>query len=197
MRLHDMALVRQWHFSIAVAHKAHIKAAARADRWNRILGILAAAFSAIVGTALFTSLGKTQLEAWQKIGLGIVSVTAAVLTAWQTHLGLSETAELHRKSAGRYGTIRRHVEEILATYSDNNPCDDAQIDAINKTWSEIEATAPSLSQRLYAKLVRQAQKAEKLAQQSRRDAPPPPPPPPVVTAREADVQWRRYHGEPI
>jgi hypothetical protein len=188
MQLHDMALVRQWHFAIAVAHKAHIKAAARADRWNKILGILAAAFAAIVGTALFSSLQQGALLAWQQIALGIVSIAAAVLTAWQTHLGLSETAELHRKSAGRYGTIRRQIEELLATHSDDNPCDDAQIDAINKAWSEIEATAPSLSQRLYDRLSRQAQKAEKQAQPSRRATPP------AAAAGDVNAQWRRHHA---
>jgi hypothetical protein len=149
-----MALPRQWHDAIRVAHKGHIKTAANADRMNRILGIPATFISAIVGSAVFASLAENP-SATAKIAVGLLSVLAAVLTALQTYLRYSERAELHRKAAGRYGVMRRQLEEILASYSDEHPCDDAKLDEIGKTWAEIEAAAPSLSQRLYTSLERE------------------------------------------
>ena len=121
--LHDMTLVRQWHFAARVAHKAHIKSAARAESMNTLLGVPAWILSAIVGTAIFASLSQNP-EGWQKIIFGLLSMLATVLTALQTHLGFSQLAELHRKSAGRYGTVRRQLEELLGSYSDAHPCDD-------------------------------------------------------------------------
>lgn len=155
MKLHDMSIVRRWLFGVRVAHKAQIKSAARADHMQKLLGIPATVISAIVGTAVFASLSESHPEKWMTIVVGLFSVLAAVLAALQTYLGFSERAEQHRKSAGRYGIIRRQLEELLATYSDEHPCDVDQIETIGKTWSEIEAAAPTLSQSLYAKIARE------------------------------------------
>ncbi len=167
--LRDMTLVRQWHFAARVAHKVHIKSAARAESMNTPLGVPAWILSAIVGTAIFASLSQTNPEGWQKIIFGLLSMLATVLTALQTHLGFSQLAELHRKSAGRYGTVRRQLEELLGSYSDAHPCDDSQIDPIGKAWSDIEAAAPSLSQRLYAKLEREIREDEQRDEGKKRE----------------------------
>jgi hypothetical protein len=136
---------------------------------NTPLGVPAWILSAIVGTAIFASLSQTNPEGWQKIIFGLLSMLATVLTALQTHLGFSQLAELHRKSAGRYGTVRRQLEELLGSYSDAHPCDDSQIDPIGKAWSDIEAAAPSLSQRLYAKLEREIREDEQRDEGKKRE----------------------------
>jgi hypothetical protein len=155
MQLQKMKTLRDWHFAVRVAHKAHIKAAARADRLNKALGIPATVLSAVVGTAVFVSLEKEVGGPTGKILIGLLSVAAAVLASLQTHLHYSENAELHRKAAGRYGVIRRELEALLATYTDTNPCDCAELEPISLKWAELEASAPSLSQRLYVKLEKQ------------------------------------------
>jgi hypothetical protein len=162
MRLHDMSLVREWHHGLRVAHKAHIQSAAHADNINRFLGIPSTIITAIVGTAIFASLAKDYAEIWQlKVLFGFFSIVATVLTALQTHLNFSEQAELHRKAAGSYGKLRRQLEELLATYSDANPCEEEHLKAVGKAWADVEASAPSLSQSLYKKLDIEASQLEK------------------------------------
>jgi hypothetical protein len=157
MQLQKMKTLQDWHFAVRVAHKAHIKSAARADGMNKALGIPATILAAVVGTAVFVSLGK-ESGTTVKIIVGLLSVAAAVLASLQTHLHFNEIAELHRKAAGRYGVVRRELETLLATYTDSNPCDCAELEPISQKWAELEATAPSLSQRLYVKLEEQIRK---------------------------------------
>jgi hypothetical protein len=154
MQLQKMKTLQDWHFAVRVAHKAHIKSAARADGLNKALGVPATVLAAVVGTAVFVSLAK-EAGATSKIFVGLLSVAAAVLASLQTHLHFSENAELHRKAAGRYGVVRRELETLLATYTDSNPCDCDVLEPISLKWAELEASAPSLSQRLYARLEKQ------------------------------------------
>lgn len=154
MQLQNMKTIRDWHFAVRVAHKAHIKSAAKADGLNKVFGIPATIFSAIVGTAVFASLGDNP-GVTDKIVVGLLSIASAVFAALQTSLRYNEVAELHRKAAGRYGVIRRELERLIAAYNDCHPCDCDELQPISSQWAEIEASAPSLSQRLYAGIERQ------------------------------------------
>jgi len=157
MRLQDMETPRKWHFNMHVAHRAHFKAAAKADRLSRQLGIPAVILAAIVGTAVFASLEKNP-DTWVKIVVGLLGVASAVFGALQTYLGYADLASKHRAAAGRYGAIRRELEEVLAAYTDGNPCDQEQLEGIRSKWVDVESSAPSLSQRLYAKVEREVLK---------------------------------------
>ncbi len=89
----------------------HYKAADYYSRANNLLGIPAAILSAVVGTAVFSTLEK-------KVGLrielivGSLSVLTAILAALQTFLRYAERAEKHRSVAASYGAMRKQIEEI-------------------------------------------------------------------------------------
>ena len=154
MRLQDMETPRKWQINMHVAHRAHFKAAARAERLSQQLGVPAVILAAFVGTAVFASLEKNP-DTTVKIIVGLLGVASAVFGALQTYLGSADLASRHRSAAGRYGAIRRELEELLAAYTDGNPCDQEQLDGVRTKWVDAESSAPSLSQRLYAKVERE------------------------------------------
>jgi len=159
MKLQAMQILREWHARIRVAHKAHIKSAAKVDGYNKWLGVPATILAAIVGTAVFAS-WENASGTWLRVFFGLLSVAAAVLASLQTSLNYKEVAEFHRKAAGRYAAIRRKLEEMLATYTDENPCDCEELEPIGAEWADIEGSAPSLSQRLYEKIRGQVERDE-------------------------------------
>lgn len=145
-----MQILRDWLATVRVGHKAHIKSAARLERNNLLLGVPATILSAVVGTAVFAS-WETGSGFW-RILFGLLSIAAAVFASLQTRLKYAEVAELHRKAAGRYSKVRRRIEELLATYTDENPCESEPVKAIGDEWAAIEGSSPSLDQSLYEKV---------------------------------------------
>ncbi|HME25896.1 MAG TPA: SLATT domain-containing protein [Acetobacteraceae bacterium] len=156
MQIQDMKIVRDWHVMACVAEKAHIKSAAQAERMNKLLGIPATILSAVVGSAVFASLGDpSKSPGWATVLVGGLGIIAAGLTGLQTFLRYAERAENHRKFFGRYGMIRRQLEELLATYTNAHPCEDTKLHPIEREMNEVDAAAPSLSQHLYDRLARE------------------------------------------
>jgi hypothetical protein len=77
------------------------------------LGIPAVTLSAVAGATIFASVGS-DLNLFAVIGVGLISLLAAVLAALQTFLGYSERAEKHRVAATRYNDLKRRLDLLLA-----------------------------------------------------------------------------------
>src|SRR5947208_10376766 len=88
---HD-ALVQDWHNRAAAAQHAHYLLAHRLRRRNLGLGIPAVVFSSIVGTSLFATLTRENVNTSLRILIGCISVLAAVAAALQTFLRFAERA---------------------------------------------------------------------------------------------------------
>jgi hypothetical protein len=164
----DMNLLRRWQFAIRLTHKAHIKASAAAERLNRAIGIPVVILSTITGTTIFASIDNSP-SMTAKITVGLLSVTAAVLASLQTWLNYSGRAERHRSAALQYGSLRRIVEELLATFSDDHPCPSERLREIRECWDGIDSSAPALPQKIYMSVeadVRSKGKREKVDQES-------------------------------
>ena len=105
-------LLRGW---LLHAHKSRDRhdLAARRYEWRRYLfGGLAIALSAVAGSSVFASIGET-LEAPVVIGVGVVSILAAVAAALQTFLDYPGRAARHHAAATRYKAIIRELEQVL------------------------------------------------------------------------------------
>jgi len=61
---------------------------------------------------------KEVIPVWAKLAVGLVSVTAAVLSSLQTFFNHSDRAEKHRASAARFGAVRRKLEIVFAKRSE-------------------------------------------------------------------------------
>ena len=107
----QMETINEWHSRIRRKHFAHSVAAAKYDQLNRYFGLTATAMSAIVGTSIFATLLKSP-SLYLKIIVGIVSITAAVLTSLLSFLNYSILTEKHQTTAKEYGDLRRMVEKL-------------------------------------------------------------------------------------
>jgi len=141
-------LLEQWQRGLRIAHKAHQKAAVKFESQGRWLGVAAVITSTIVGTSLFADANATVSQGW-KIGAGVLSLVAAVLSAVQGILKYGEIAALHRAAAQRYGPLRREVEELLAEVDPANPIAHQVVAGLRKRWDEIDADSPSVPQKIY------------------------------------------------
>jgi hypothetical protein len=105
-------LLRGWLLHCHKARDRHDAAAREYDTWRYRLGVPVVVLGAIVGTAVFASLGEGQ-ERWITIGIGITSVTATVLAALQTFLDYPGRADRHRAAGVRYKGFIRYLEQAL------------------------------------------------------------------------------------
>lgn len=142
---------------LRIAHKAHQQAAVKFERNGRWLGAATVIASTIVGTSLFAD-ASSSLDVGWKIGAGILSLVAAILSAIQGTLKFSELAALHRSAAQHYGPLRREVEEMLAAAGAGAELSPAKISDLRKRWDEIDADAPSVPQELYDAVVASLQR---------------------------------------
>ncbi|UUT21044.1 SLATT domain-containing protein [Pseudomonas sp. T8] len=113
----DICLVlKQWYERTSVVAVGHYRAALRYSRIHFWLAVPTVALSAIVGTTVFATM-QQQIGFWWQLGVGAMSVLAAVMTALQTTLRYQELAEKHREAGARYNALGREIE-LLLSYSD-------------------------------------------------------------------------------
>lgn len=129
------------------AHKQrdrHDFSARHFDRRGNITSTLAVVLSAIVGTAVFVSLTKS--EWWPlQIGAGVLSVVAAVMTAVHRNFNDAERAERHRVAAGRYKSLIWRLEEETAKQAGPAP----DLSDIGKTLQTLEIESPVVPWDIY------------------------------------------------
>ncbi len=135
------------------AHKGryrHDLAARRCDRIRLWLGSLAAVFSAIVGTSVFTVFEKETSNAAFKVVIVSISITSAILTGLGTFLNLSERVEKHRSAGGRYKEVIRDLEKIISRGMNGfDHADPSLVSGIQKRLDELEQSTPIVPERIY------------------------------------------------
>jgi hypothetical protein len=133
-------LLKAWLKRARENQFAHYAAARRLEKRHSRIGIPAAVLSAIVGTSVFASL-EANVQPWMKIAVGLLSVTAAILTSLQTFWRFSERAERHRKAAAEYASIRREMEQYL-TFADGVTLD--TMGRLRKRLDDLASEFPSI-----------------------------------------------------
>lgn len=107
------ALLEDWHRRFYNLQNCHYEVARNHRRRNYYLGVPVAVLTAFVGGSIFAAL-ETNVAFAAQVAVGLLSFTAAALSAVQTFLGYAESAEKNRVAAARYGSLRRQVEQELA-----------------------------------------------------------------------------------
>ena len=136
------------------AHKGrqrHDEAARRLDRDRLWLGGIAAVLSAVVGTSVFTSLGK-EAPMQVRVVVGAIAIVAAILTGLNGFLNLSERTEKHRVAGVKYKMVIRDLERLLSGTADYQGRDDQTVVAVQKRLDELEETAPVVSEKLFEQI---------------------------------------------
>lgn len=134
-------LLGRWLKRVRESTFAHYAAEEHLSCLHYAIGIPASILAAITGTAVFASL-EAQVNLEIKIVVGAISIITAILTGLQTFLRLSERAERHRTTAGKYGSIRREIEQLLAFPTHIT---DQAVEEIRLRLDAVAADAPNVS----------------------------------------------------
>jgi hypothetical protein len=134
----------EWSNRVAAVAHGHYLAASRYSRLHFWLGLPTVLLATIVGTSVFAMLQK-QPEVWWQITVGLMSITAAVLSALQSFLNYSDKTEKHRTAGARYNAIGRELEQLLAQEDKWSSLDSIRnkIDQLSQQSPHIPSTVRS------------------------------------------------------
>lgn len=144
-----LELLRDWRARAATTASEHYSHASRLARLNIRFGIPVVVLTTFVGTSVFATL-QSDVHVSLRIGLGLVSVLAAVLASLQTFLRFGERAEKHRSSAELWAALRREIDEMLAlhpTYLASRGDPKQYLDDLRRRMDEIAQQSPELGER--------------------------------------------------
>lgn len=133
---------------------AHYECARKFERFHLWLGLPAIVLSTFVGTAVFSSLEKSA-DIRLQIGVGLLSVVAAVLTGLQTFLRYAELAEKHRLAGARFANLKHRIELLMVLPAEVDMR--SQLAALEETWAKLREESPSLSSGVWRRIERQVQ----------------------------------------
>jgi hypothetical protein len=140
-------LLITWETDLRIICHSHYDAAVLASRRNYQLGIPTITLSAIVGTAIFSTIEKSPERALQ-ISAGLLSMLTMVLASLQTFLKWSERAEKHRKAGARFGALLKELENKVAFKPDNKDLEQWSND-FRERWDQISMESPTVPKKLW------------------------------------------------
>lgn len=123
----------------------------RSASMHNWFGIPVVVTTTLVGTVIFSTLSENP-SSWLKIGTGLVSLLAAVLSALQTFFGFSEQAARHRTAAADYSGVRRRLEVFLVKHKQEAAQDNTAINELQAIADEItklEQKSPDVADSFY------------------------------------------------
>lgn len=141
-----LALLADWGERATRSSEAHYDLASRLAQANIRFGVPVVILTSFVGTSVFASIGRT-VDLWLRIGIGLISVVAAVLASLQTFLRFGERAEKHRSAAELWASIRREIDEMLAlhpTYLASRGDPQKYLDDLRRRMDEIAQQSPEM-----------------------------------------------------
>ncbi|HEX6372509.1 MAG TPA: SLATT domain-containing protein [Longimicrobium sp.] len=169
--MHDIIeRAKEYRELVATRALGHEKSAEWHRHWGEVLGVVATALSAIVGSAIFVAVanqlglggqGGISLPAgrWAWLGyffFGLLLISAPVLTGIQTYLNHPEQAARHKASWAGYYRIQQRLDLFLLRHAELDCVAPERSEALNELEGiskEIETVAESsltLTDRAYA-----------------------------------------------
>ncbi len=142
----DNKTIKQWEKGLRIRHVAHSIAFSHYAMLNRVIGLISTLLSALVATAIFTSISETGNKYWIVIA-GLISIITTLTSAATSFLKYGELAAMHNQALASFGKLRRDLElKILEGLSDK---DIDKLQEINKKWSELEKSTPAIPNKIY------------------------------------------------
>lgn len=156
---------------------AHHFAAEAASRKHVWLGVPVVVFTSVVATAIFASISDAPPSKEWQIATGLVSITAAVLSALQTFFRFAEQGQSHLTAAANYMVIRRKLDLFLVRHKHVGGEGSAEqalqeLEPLLEELEGIATTAPVVSQAVYQRGKNAVIESEKaaVARSSRKPA---------------------------
>ncbi len=141
-------LLLRWRRNCLRSQIANYDAANWFSKANYWIGIPATFLAAGVATSMFATL-QTQLSTWAKISFGLLSALAALLAALQTFLRLEDRSNKHRASAGKYGSVKREIDLLLAKTQSDQSISEVDVESIRKRMDSLAKDAPEMPERFW------------------------------------------------
>lgn len=152
MTKEQVQLIEDWIEDAKILLKCYLSEANKLKRQNRIIGIVSAIFSAIVGSSIFVSLGENKTNFTLVILAGLISISATILTSIMAFLKLPEIANQCHNSGNQYAEIRKELE-LLLTFSDTKTIEQ-EIVIIKNKWNDIRNNSVPISDKKMKKYKR-------------------------------------------
>lgn len=131
-------LITDWKKRLDSLQAAHLYVAGRFGRYHYAIGLPATICTAIAGATLFAEVSDPHI----RMGVGIVAMIAAVLSAVQTFYSHARRSEQHRTASAQFGRIRRDIE-ILEQFPPHSKEESEQkIRDINEAIWKIDNESP-------------------------------------------------------
>lgn len=144
-------LLKDWRARAGTSSEAHYALATSLVRSNIRFGVPVVALTTLVGTTVFATLQKPDVNLGLRIAVGMISVLAAVLASLQTFLRFGERAEKHRVAAERWASTRREIDALLALTTRPNLASlgdpKPSLDKIRGKMDETSQQSPELGER--------------------------------------------------
>ena len=140
-------LLQIWETDLRIICHSHYDAALVASRRNYQLGIPTIIISAVVGTAIFSTLENSPEKYFQIIA-GLLSMSAVVLSSLQTFLKWSERAEKHREAGARFGALLKELENKVAFVEDDSNLE-SWSNSFRERWDKISLESPTVPKKLW------------------------------------------------
>lgn len=168
-------LLAEWQSRAALALFAYNRAASRCRAWDARLGGLIAVLSAIAGTSVFATL-ESGFGTAERIAVGLISVTAAVVAGVQAFAALSKRAYEYERAARRFGSLRREIEEARWLLHDDQASLSARVSVLRTMLDDAARDAPNTPPRIWNRARREMKgeftRAERLVRRIRGLPPP-------------------------
>jgi hypothetical protein len=144
-------LIDEWGFRAHRMQLAHYGTARKFDARHLWLGLPAIALSTNVGTTVFVSLSKNADlgHVALQILVGLLSVTAAVLTALQTFLKYSDLSEKHRIAGAKFANLKHRIELLSSLPPSSEGELKQQLTMIEDRWSKVREESPTVPIRIW------------------------------------------------
>lgn len=146
-------LLKGWTLHAHKGRDRHDETARRLDRYHRCLGVLAAIFAAIAGTAFLADMGKQANPSLPGYIAGSIGFIAAVLASIQTASNFASRAESHRIAGVNYKSIIRKLEYLMSEPLQPGTSHDGKLETalrgIEKELDELETKSPGVPPSIY------------------------------------------------
>lgn len=137
-------IATEWYQRAATVAHGHYRAAMRFSKLNFFFGFPSVVLATVVGTSVFATL-QAKPEVWWQVTVGMMSITAAILSALQSFLGYNDKAEKHRTAGAKYNAIGRELELWLSLPQ----CDLEKLDSIRKRIDALAQESPHIPESVH------------------------------------------------
>ena len=121
------------------------------NAWHYGVGIPALILTTLAGSDFWSSL-QNHSPFSVKMLVSVLKVVAPVLVGLQTFLGLGSLAERHRKVAGKYGAVKRLIQETLALRDISAQDLAKSVTDVRKQIDNIEGDEPQLPRLIWSRV---------------------------------------------